>query len=645
MSISKPVDNFASPPKVPLAFRVGVVGHRPNRLKNTDIKKLKATLKKILGAIKEEAVSAAEINKQFFQDKSHILRAISPLAEGTDRYFAEQAIDLGYELCSIMPFIQAEFENDFSPATQLEDRSLDHFRELLDRAEKDKKLTRFELEGSRQQPEKAYAAAGRVVLNQSDILVVVWDGFIEGKSGGTEETFVDAMKLGVPVIWVDACAPDSWQILNADFSLSEMLKEQRFLPDSSGTIKSLKELAATLLAPPFLGNESKKMKKDFLEFLEEKKPWFSVAIIWKIFRQIIGEKSWPLISFRVKPFERSVIEDWPNESSTPLQAMVNQLRPFYAWPDKLAVIYSNRYRSTFILAFLLAALAVGFALLPIGFSIEAHSLFEKIFIGLEAIIIGLIIIIVLVGKRLRWHEHWIDYRLVAELVRHMRLVAPLGGERPFPKIPAHWSTYGQPGATWMAWYVQTVERYLGLSDVVVDQKHLKECLNDLSALVKGQVKYHESNARCYHNIEHRLHWAGIVLLGLTLLACLLHLLPGIALMFPEILPAIHYPYWAPNLLTAFCGFFPALGAAMVGIMNQGEFLRISKRSKSMAQQMKKLQEEIEAFGETMASNKEPSAANNAHKLEYLASNAAHLMIYEVLDWRVVFLDRPLTPPA
>ena len=55
----------------------------------------------------------------------------------------------------------------------------------------------------------------------------------------------------------------------------------------------------------------------------------------------------------------------------------------YAWPDKLAVIYSDRYRSAFVLAFLLAAFAVGMALFPVGARLGPHHWAETTCIALE----------------------------------------------------------------------------------------------------------------------------------------------------------------------------------------------------------------------------------------------------------------------
>ena len=51
---------------------------------------------------------------------SPTLRALSPLAEGSDRMFAAEALSLGYSLCCPLPFAQAEYERDFAPPEALE---------------------------------------------------------------------------------------------------------------------------------------------------------------------------------------------------------------------------------------------------------------------------------------------------------------------------------------------------------------------------------------------------------------------------------------------------------------------------------------------------------------------------------------------
>ena len=58
-------------------------------------------------------------------------------------------------------------------------------------------------------------AAGEVVLNQSDLLVAVWDGGAANGVGGTFATLRRAIEFNIPVIWVDSRAPHGWRILRA----------------------------------------------------------------------------------------------------------------------------------------------------------------------------------------------------------------------------------------------------------------------------------------------------------------------------------------------------------------------------------------------------------------------------------------------
>jgi hypothetical protein len=76
---------------------------------------------------------------------------------------------------------------------------------------------------------------------------------------------------------------------------------------------------------------------------------------------------------------------------------------------------------------------------------------------------------------------------------------------------------------------------------------------------------------------------------------------------------------------------PALGAALEGISNQGEFVRIAKRSTAMALGFK-------AFAAAITALKRGSAPRLAD-VTPLAGHIAKAMVDEVVDWRTVFIDR------
>jgi len=210
--------SLTSPPRARLAFRVGVVGHRPNRLPQDrkTLAELRQSLRCVLEEVKTEVAvfACSDEAKRLYSNEPPILRAASPLAEGSDRMFAEEAIALGYALFCPMPFGQAEFEKDFQPPDALEDHSVERFRGLLKQAAEGAGLTIFELDGKRSAAPEAYGAAGRALLNQSDLLIAVWDGGKPAGGDGTVETLREAVLDHVPVLWIDAREPHRWQLLH-----------------------------------------------------------------------------------------------------------------------------------------------------------------------------------------------------------------------------------------------------------------------------------------------------------------------------------------------------------------------------------------------------------------------------------------------
>ena len=203
------------------AFRVGLAGHRPNRLPRDAprLDQLRQTIRAVLQQVRREVTDISA--------KPALLSATSSLAEGSDRIFAEEALALGYALCCPMPFRQKEFEKDFLPPAALEQESLIHFRALLERARSGPGITLLELDGVRAQAEDAYAAANHVLLDQSDLLIGVWDGGYAAGRGGTVDAIRDAITRRLPVIWIDARAPEHWQLL-------------REMPGGAGTSETAK---------------------------------------------------------------------------------------------------------------------------------------------------------------------------------------------------------------------------------------------------------------------------------------------------------------------------------------------------------------------------------------------------------------------
>lgn len=324
-----------SPPRAALAFRVGIVGHRPNRLGRADLPLLGECLREILAAVREGVSAFQRTHPKRYAPTEPTLRAVTPLAEGADRLFAEQALALGYALCCPLPFAQEEYETDFLPPKAMEPDSLARFRGLLGQASAGAGLVLFEMDGERSRSGAAYGAAGQVVLNQSDLLIAIWDGGEPGGSGGTVDTLRDAIRDRIPVLVIDACAPHGWVLVRSQSELAKVAVCAE-APRGGGAVPAdwdgLRALVWEILdlpqddpeVEPEDGTEGCKACCE--QYFEERRPRWNLAVAWRVFRELHGSHRLRLPSLRVPDFEQATLRDWPD--SPDVAGWVNgQLRP------------------------------------------------------------------------------------------------------------------------------------------------------------------------------------------------------------------------------------------------------------------------------------------------------------------------------
>jgi hypothetical protein len=641
------------PPAPRLAFRVGVVGHRPDRLREADLAVLDETLRVVLATVRDTVVGALPRWAAHYTPEPPILRAISPLAEGTDRMFARAALGLGYELCCPMPFHQPEYERDFSSPTAAGNGSLEEFRQLLETARAGTRLTTFELSGSRADAGAAYAAAGRIVLTQSDLLVVVWDGTPGRGRGGTADTLLEALRSHMSVLWIDAVSPHRWQFLRSEDELPGLASGVRCTPRAGAPpLEELMRTVRGVIAWPRgaegrTGTDAERLDRQQLRhsvYLRERRPRWNPAFVWKLFRDLVGSLKPRVPSFRVMDFEQAVADKWPvapGPEATELACWVNRrLRPHYAWSDKPADLHADAYRSGFVLMYLLAALAVLLALLPGAMGWDRHADPRRAAcVVAEFAIVASILGSFYWARRQRLHTRWMDYRMLAELIRQMRFQIPLGGVRPQSPPPAHLSAYGDPSMTWMYWHATAVERAIGLPSARVDHDYLVQYLDYFHAVLVEQIGFHDGSGQRSKRIEHRLHRSVRLLLLLTLGCIVVHFAPFGSLVG---LPALSLRGRLEEWLTLGCAFLPALGAALAGINEQGEFARLAKRGGAMHERLDAIRKDVEDMKRAADPETDPL---RLEQVQRLVEPTARLMVDEVLDWRVIFRDRPPTIPA
>ena len=479
------------------------------------------------------------------------------------------------------------------------------------------------------------------MLNQSDLLVVVWDGDGNNKRGGTYETLQEAMTFGVPALWVDARAPHPWQLLLKECDLPVCTGE-RCIPQRSGTpdFQPVVDGILGLPAPAAATAEKKHLRTPDLRaaFFAERKPERNPAFVWKLFRDLVGSLRLAFPHWRVQDFEEAAAAEWPtgDNAKTKVERWVNaRLIGHYAWADKLADLYADKYRSAFVTCYLYGALAVMLALVPHSFpwTKPLHDYVATTCAVLELLVVGRILSLVWLGNKRHWHDRWMAYRLMAELVRQLRFLIPLGGGRPFAHSQTHHRNYGNPTNSWMYWHFRAIDREVGLPRARVTSTYLRDCLGYVAHVAQNQINFHYVTADRSKRIEHRLHGLGLFLFGATAFIIASHVFLHFCLHF--ILPPGET--WHDVLerygLTFFCASLPAIGAALAAISNQGEFTRIARRSSAMEEQLKHMSQDLEQFLKAQTMIRSRDATNHALRI-------AQTMVDEVLDWRVVFLDRP-----
>ncbi len=167
----------------PAALSIGVTGHRFLRDENVLRRGVTAALDQIV---------------KIFPGRS--ITVLSPLAEGADRLVVDVIRhDAGVRLVAPLPLPRDDYLQDFATA-----ESKREFLQMLERADEVIQLPRVSVRDA------AYEAVGVYVLENSDILLALWDGEESRGRGGTAEIIARAVESGKPVahIWAGNNAPD-----------------------------------------------------------------------------------------------------------------------------------------------------------------------------------------------------------------------------------------------------------------------------------------------------------------------------------------------------------------------------------------------------------------------------------------------------
>lgn len=577
-----------APAPVPLprnTIRVGVTGHR--RLDPAHRPGVRAGVRLALSVVRE---AAHRPDPGPGLDPAHPPRQVlvSPLAEGADQLAAEEALALGYELQAAFPFAAETYAEDFAPGSAARTA----FHALCARA-----TSVFELDGARDSAlatTQAYAAVGRLVLAQSDVLLAIWDGEPARGDGGTAQMVREALQARIPVIVVrpGEGTADAPRLMVCQDSSTACAADPQALREQ---VRSL--LFAT---PPEDG------LAHFEAYLAESAP--APAL----------------------PDDAPLAEADPSHPRA-VTRLREGFRRHYARADGLAMRYARRYRRGFRANYLLGALAVLLALLahavedagPGGATLLAGgpplTTVARALVGLEALCLLAILGIFAWGHRGQWLRRAVEYRTLAEHFRQMRHLLPLGLAVPFSRPPAHLREHADLRLTWMNMHFRAVLRDLGLPHARATPAYLASVRAMLSRdWIAPQRAFHAARV---HQLTHKLHRGEVLALGFFLVA-----------LVAAVLHLLHLEAIPPSLLLGLAAGAPAWGAALHGIQSQGEYRRLTQRYASMQRRLEELTARLADAPAALA------------PLQDLAHTAAAEMIEEVNDWQVLYRAHVIPTP-
>ena len=162
----------------PAVLRVGVTGHR----------KLGAD-PRVGWHVHAECVRVLDRLQQLARYRAASLQAYSALAVGADQLFAHAALGLGLPLVGIVPY--AGYADDFDGGERAD------FERLLGLCAEVQRLPHG------QKSNEAYFDGGKVIVDQVEYLVAVWDGLPSKGLGGTADVVAYAAAKGRPVLRID----------------------------------------------------------------------------------------------------------------------------------------------------------------------------------------------------------------------------------------------------------------------------------------------------------------------------------------------------------------------------------------------------------------------------------------------------------
>lgn len=263
-----------------------------------------------------------------------------------------------------------------------------------------------------------------------------------------------------------------------------------------------------------------------------------------------------------------------------IAGLIAALAPVLADSNLRAVRAGKRYRRAFWSLYLLSALAVLCAVMPLalGWDDPAGAMhpWAAYWAMLEVLLITVVGTVYLVGQRRDWQGQWLASRTEAELIRYLPLVAPLvvpgshgAAGSWYARLKAPALRPAHAGAIELLCARLEPAVHASLHGAWSDPVFLVGYAAWARSVFESQRAYHDGLALRSEALMRRLHRVKAALFVLTLGGALAHL-------------ALHW-IW----LSFMTIFFPALAASLHGALAQTESYRLAAASRRLSAELGK----------------------------------------------------------
>lgn len=615
------------PPTPCLTFRVACVGHISVEM---DSAPHVAAAQRIFGALSDclRDFGSSKSLGQAYRGAGTLV-ALSSLAAGSDLLLAGAAVGAGATLHVALPFSPEEFARDFAG----KEADLRRHEELRGKAER-----LFVHDGRRGDDGKpidkamrnrAYQENGRTLVRHCDLLVAIWNGREAAGVGGTAEQVEQAVRLGIPVVWIDAAGETAGGDPEAAIRWIGHRKELIVAPDRLGAAALRKRLDdhfdAVLSIPGSTkagGTHHGISLRHPLGFVEGHKPseadqldhfykesvrtrggsargasafvrwltlhdWLRDRLFSSAEREALESRTLEEIETKLgeKGHGRAweTIDPAKQKQQSPADRAADGGAPSgvspayhraYLVPDTIATELAKAMRTLTLLVMFLAMLAIVFAALALVVPKDWSKDWKAALAIAELVVLSSVAALVFHANSRRMKERWQHYRLLAELLRVNQALAPFGRVLPL-SVAAGEAHVGGAVPKWVTWYVNAVTREIGLAAQNLSDKQTRIGTTAAACrdLLLGQIRYHRINTARVERLDKVSDSLGQWAVVLTVLILLAKLgIYGFAIK-------VEAP--VQTGLTLLTVLVPVMAASVFALRHVEEWALLGQRSRAM----------------------------------------------------------------